>query len=174
MCIRDRIGSELPGITRAVVAASDFVVNNILLLIVVIAVVVVGIKMFAGTPGGRDFFGKLSIKVPVLGKMNVKTACSTFARTLSTLLYSGVSMIDALEIVSRVMSNELYKKVLIVAKEEVAKGVPLSEPIANSGLFPPMVSHMTKIGEETGEVEDMLTRLADYYDEEVELSLIHI
>ena len=163
-----QIGSELPGITRAVVAASDFVVNNILLLIVVIAVVVVGIKMFAGTPGGRDFFGKLSIKVPVLGKMNVKTACSTFARTLSTLLYSGVSMIDALEIVSRVMSNELYKKVLIVAKEEVAKGVPLSEPIANSGLFPPMVSHMTKIGEETGEVEDMLTRLADYYDEEVE------
>lgn len=163
-----QLDSDLPAITKAVVAASDFVANNIILLAIIIAAVVVAIKMFSRTPNGREFFGKLAIKAPVFGKMNVKTSCSTFARTLSTLLYSGVSMINALEIVSRVLSNELYKKALLVAKEEVAKGIPLSEPIANSGLFPPMVSHMTKIGEETGEVEDMLNRLANYYDEEVE------
>ncbi|WP_075718186.1 type II secretion system F family protein [Roseburia sp. 499] len=164
----EQLGSELPGITRAVVAASDFVVNNFILILVVIAALVIGIKIFAKTENGKDFFGNLAIKVPVMGKLNVKTACSNFARTLSTLLYSGVPMIDALEIVSRVLSNSLYKKALLHAKEEVAKGVPLSEPIASSGLFPPMVSHMTKIGEETGDVEEMLNRLADYYDEEVQ------
>lgn len=164
----EQLGSELPGITKAVVAASDFVVNNFILILVVIASLVIGIKIFAKTEKGKDFFGNLAIKVPVMGKLNVKTACSNFARTLSTLLYSGVPMIDALEIVSRVLSNSLYKKALLHAKEEVAKGVPLSEPIASSGLFPPMVSHMTKIGEETGDVEEMLNRLADYYDEEVQ------
>lgn len=166
----DQIGSELPGITKAVVAASNFVINNVILIILVIAAVIVAIRLFKKTENGKEFFGKLAIKMPVLGNMNVKTACSTFSRTLSTLLYSGVSMIDALEIVSRVLSNELYKRAVLHAKEEVAKGVPLSEPIANSGLFPPMVSHMTKIGEETGDIEDMLTRLADYYDEEVEMA----
>lgn len=163
-----QLGSELPAITKMVVAASDFVSHNIIIIIVVIAAIVIAVKIYSGTPSGKLLFGKLSIKIPVLGKMNVKTACSTFARTMSTLLYSGVSMIDALEIVSRVLSNELYKRAMTVAREEVAKGIPLSEPLANSGLFPPMVSHMTKIGEETGEVEDMLTRLANYYDEEVE------
>lgn len=166
----DQMGSELPGITKAVVAASDFVMNNVILILLVIVAVIVAIRIFKQTETGREFFGKLAIKVPVLGNMNIKTACSTFSRTLSTLLYSGVSMIDALEIVSRVLSNELYKKAVLHAKEEVAKGVPLSEPIATSGLFPPMVSHMAKIGEETGDIEDMLTRLADYYDEEVEMA----
>lgn len=166
----DQIGSELPGITKAVVAASNFVINNAIWIILVIAAVIVAIRMFKKTENGKELFGKLAIKMPVLGKMNVKTACSTFSRTLSTLLYSGVSMIDALEIVSKVLSNELYKRAVLHAKEEVAKGVPLSEPIANSGLFPPMVSHMTKIGEETGDIEEMLTRLADYYDEEVEMA----
>lgn len=164
----EQLGTELPAITRAVVAVSDFVVNNFILILLVVVALVIGIKIFSATENGKEFFGKLSIKIPVLGKLNVKSACSTFARTLSTLLYSGVPMIDALEIVSRVLSNSLYKKALIHAKEEVTKGVPLSEPIETSGLFPPMVSHMTRIGEETGDVEEMLTRLADYYDEEVE------
>lgn len=166
----DQIGSELPGITKAVVAASNFVINNVIWIILVIVAVIVAIRMFKKTENGKELFGKLAIKMPVLGNMNVKTACSTFSRTLSTLLYSGVSMIDALEIVSKVLSNELYKRAVLHAREEVAKGVPLSEPIATSGLFPPMVSHMTKIGEETGDIEEMLTRLADYYDEEVEMA----
>ena len=93
-----------------------------------------------------------------------------FARTLSTLLYSGLPMVEALEIVAGTMTNALYRDALREAKEEVIKGVPLSEPIEKSGLFPPMVTHMTKIGEETGEIEEMLTRLSSYYDEEVEMA----
>ena len=79
-------------------------------------------------------------------------------------------MIEALAITANTMTNYIYKRVIIKAKEEVAKGVPLSEPIIDCGLFPPMVGHMTKIGEETGDLEGMLNRLADYYDEEVEMT----
>lgn len=79
-------------------------------------------------------------------------------------------MVEALEIVASTLPNALYRDALRDAKEEVTKGVPLSEPIANSGLYPPMVSHMIKIGEETGEIEEMLIRLAGYYDEEVEMT----
>jgi type IV pilus assembly protein PilC len=79
-------------------------------------------------------------------------------------------MMDALAITAGTMGNYIYKRALLEAKEEVAKGVPLSEPITESGLFPPMVGHMTRIGEETGDIEGMLNRLADYYDEEVEMT----
>ena len=108
--------------------------------------------------------------MPIFGKLNIKTEASMFARTLSTLLYSGLPMVEALEIVAGTMTNALYRDALREAKEEVIKGVPLSEPIEKSGLFPPMVTHMTKIGEETGEIEEMLTRLSSYYDEEVEMA----
>ena len=102
--------------------------------------------------------------------MNTKSAAANFARTLSTLVYSGLPMIEALAITANTISNYVYKMALLGAKEEVAKGVPLSEPIAASGLFPPMVSHMISIGEETGDLEGMLSKLADYYDEEVEMA----
>lgn len=166
----EQMGTELPLITKMVVVASDFVKGNFIIILIIVVAVILGIRIFARTENGKEFFGMLAIKAPVFGKLTTKSACSTFARTLSTLLYSGLPMLDALEIVSRVLSNVLYKKALQHAKEEVAKGVPLSEPIETSGLFPPMVSHMTKIGEETGDVEDMLSRLADYYDEEVEMA----
>ena len=110
------------------------------------------------------------MKMPVLGKLNIKSASANYARTLSTLVYSGLPMIEALGITAGTMTNYWYMKALEKARDEVAKGVPLSEPITSSGLFPPMVSHMTKIGEETGDLEGMLTRLADYYDEEVEMA----
>ena len=146
------LGTELPGITKAVVAMSDFVTGYWYIVIAVIAAI------------------NLARKVPVFGKLNIKTAASNYARTLSTLVYSGLPMIEALGITADTMKNALYKKALKNAREEVSKGVPLSEPITACGLFPPMVSHMTRIGEETGDLEGMLTRLADYYDEEVELA----
>jgi type IV pilus assembly protein PilC len=89
---------------------------------------------------------------------------------LSTLIYSGLPMMEALAITANTMGNYIYKEGLLKAKEEVAKGVPLSEPIIASELYPPMVGHMTRIGEETGDLEGMLNRLADYYDEEVEMT----
>ena len=106
----------------------------------------------------------------MFGNLVVKTASSNFARTLSTLIYSGLPMIEALAITANTMTNYWYKQALQEAKDEVAKGVPLSEPIIASGLFPPMVGHMTKIGEETGDLEGMLNRMSEYYDEEVEMA----
>ena len=164
------LGTELPGITKAVVAMSDFVTGYWYIVIAVIAAIVIAIKLYKQTDSGQMFFGNLARKVPVFGKLNIKTAASNYARTLSTLVYSGLPMIEALGITADTMKNALYKKALKSAREEVSKGVPLSEPITACGLFPPMVSHMTRIGEETGDLEGMLTRLADYYDEEVELA----
>jgi len=164
------LGTELPGITKAVVAMSDFVTGYWYIVIAVIAAIVIAIKLYKQTDSGQMFFGNLARKLPVFGKLNIKTAASNYARTLSTLVYSGLPMIEALGITADTMKNALYKKALKNAREEVSKGVPLSEPITACGLFPPMVSHMTRIGEETGDLEGMLTRLADYYDEEVELA----
>ena len=161
---------EMPKLTLAVIALSDFVKGNILLIVLGIILLVVGIKIFLGTETGQLVTSTLGIKIPALADFTIKTASSRFARTLSTLLASGIGMVDALEITSKTMSNVLFRKALLAAREDVLKGVPLSEPLKRSGLFPPMVVHMVAIGEETGDMEAMLEKLADYYDEEVELA----
>ena len=166
----EQLGGELPALTRAVVAVSDFIMHDWFWLIVILIGVGIAISVFKKTITGQIVFGTISRKLPVFGKMTIKQAASNYARTLSTLIYSGLPMMDALAITANTMSNYLYKQALNHAREEVAKGVSLSEPIVQSGMFPPMVGHMTKIGEETGDLEGMLSRLADYYDEEVEMA----
>ena len=99
-----------------------------------------------------------------------KCACAQFARTMSTLMAAGISTTECLDTVTKIINNIHYKNALQKAKEEVMKGIPLSEPPAASEVFPPMVYHMTGIGEETGNMEEMLNKLADYYDEEVEIT----
>ena len=164
------LGTSLPPITVMVVHMSNFIMHKWFIMIAVIVAVVVAIKAFKSTEEGQKIFGMLAIKAPVFGTLNIKTAASNYARTLSTLVYSGLPMIDALGITAGTMTNYMYRKALEKAKEDVSKGIPLSEPVAASGLFPPMVSHMTRIGEETGDLEGMLSKLADYYDEEVEMA----
>lgn len=93
------------------------------------------------------------------------------ARTLSTLMAAGVPLTEAVGIVSNTMQNIWYKEALLDVKDQITLGVPLSQPLETCGLFPPMVYHMTRIGEESGNTEDMLTKLADYYDEEVEMAV---
>lgn len=166
----NQMDAELPAITRVVVAMSDFLMKYWYMLALVVVAIVVGINIFKKTETGQIFFGSISRKVPIFGKLTVKTAASQFARTLSTLIYAGLPMIEALVITSNTMGNYLFKRALLEAKEDVAKGIPLSEPLERCGLFPPMVTHMTRIGEETGDLENMLNRLADYYDEEVEMA----
>lgn len=166
----NQLGTELPWITKMMVTLSDGIINNWLIIILVVGVATGGIIAFKKTVPGQIFFGTLSRKMPIFGELTIKSAASNFSRTLSTLVYSGLPMIDALGITAGTMSNYLYKEAVKNAKEEVAKGIQLSEPIESCGLFPPMVSHMTRIGEETGDLEGMLTKLADYYDEEVEMT----
>jgi type IV pilus assembly protein PilC len=161
---------EMPKSTLIVKAMSDFMVQRWYIIFGAIAILVLLIQIFRNSYKGKMFFAKLSLKLPIFGKLTIKSACSRFTRTLSTLLAAGIPLMDAIDITTRTMDNLVIKKILNDAKEEVARGVPFSVPLMSSGVFPPMVYHMTKIGEETGNIESMLTKIADYYDEEVEVS----
>lgn len=164
----DDLGTELPGITVAVMAASEFVQAWWFVLIPGIVGVILAVMAFSKTDAGKHLFGKLAIKIPVVKELTVKTASSQMARTLSTLLGAGVPLIEAVEIVSNVLTNVWFKEAMMDAKDQIMMGVPLSQPLETCGLYPPMVYHMVGIGEEVGNTEEMLTKLAEYYDEEVE------
>ena len=166
----DDLGTELPKITQMVVAASDFIIGYWFILLPVIIAIVFGLKTYFKTDSGQLLWSTFQLKVPAIKNLVIKSACSSLARTLSTLLAAGVGLTDAVGIVSDTMTNVLVRDALRFSRDEVMKGVPLSEPIEDSGLFPPMLYHMMRIGEEAGNSEEMLTKLADYYDEEVEMA----
>ncbi|MGN8755800.1 type II secretion system F family protein [Blautia sp. HCP3S3_C4] len=161
---------EMPAITMFVMNSSKWMTSHWYVLLAIIVGVVAAYKLIYRTTQGRLTIDRIKMKMPLFGKLTVKTACSQFARTMSTLLMSGISTIDALETTSKIVNNIHYSNAMLKAREEVMKGVPLSEPLEASGIFPPMVYHMTGIGEETGNVEEMLEKMADYYDEEVEMT----
>lgn len=161
---------EMPAITMFVMNSSKWMTSHWYVVLAIIVGVVVAYKLIYRTTQGRLTIDRIKMKMPLFGKLTVKTACSQFARTMSTLLMSGISTIDALETTSKIVNNIHYTNAMLKAREEVMKGVPLSEPLEASGIFPPMVYHMTGIGEETGNVEEMLEKMADYYDEEVEMT----
>ena len=162
------MGTKLPLATRMMVAASNFIIHKWYILIIVVAAIVFGCKAFKKSSVGEQFFSNIAIKAPVFGNLTIKSACSRFARTMSTLMASGISMIDAVEQVAKMMDNKIIRDGLMDAKTQVAKGIPLSKPLNDMEVLPPMLSAMTKIGEETGDIEEMLSKVADYYDEEVE------
>ena len=157
---------DMPTYTLAVMGFSDFLIANWIQIVIVIA----GIKIYAVTPMGKRVFGQLKLKAPIFGKLNTKTACSRFARTMSTLLAAGMSVVEALSITSKVIGNVVYEDTLADTQEKVKGGQPLSRPLRTSGIFPPMIVHMVGIGEETGNLEEMLDNVADYYDEEVTMA----
>lgn len=166
----EELGTDLPAITKNVVAVSDFLIHYWFVLVPLIIAAVAGIRYFLKTPTGQLTIGRLALKVPIVKNLTVKFACTQMARTLSTLLSSGVSMVEAVDIVAKTMQNVLFRDALFNARDEIIKGVPLSQPLEQSNLFPPMLYHMVRIGEESGNTEEMLDKLADYYDEEVELA----
>lgn len=167
----EELGTELPGITKAVVAMSTFIQNYWFIIVPVVAITVFAIKTWAKTNSGKHVVGKLALKIPAIKNMVVKSASAQMARTLSTLLTAGVPLIEAVDIVSDTMTNIWFKEALKEAVEQIVIGVPLSQPLQTCGLFPPMVYHMIRIGEEAGSTEEMLNKLADYYEEEVEMAV---
>ncbi|MCQ2523523.1 MAG: type II secretion system F family protein [Lachnospiraceae bacterium] len=167
----NQMDAKLPGITLFVKAQSDFMVKYWFIVIPVIIGVVAGIKMWSTTSSGKYVLHAIKLKIPALSNLEVKQSASMMARTLSTLMAAGVPLVEAVEIVSGTMTNVYFRDALENAKEEIMIGQPLSRPLEECGLFPPMVYHMLKIGEETGDTEGMLTKLADYYDEEVEMAV---
>ncbi|MGN6715335.1 type II secretion system F family protein [Anaerocolumna jejuensis] len=160
--------TQLPAITQFVVRISSFMVRKWWLLVILIALAAGGIMALRKNPSGAEVLGKLALRTPLFGSLIIKSSSSGLARTLSTMITAGIPLIDALQITARTMDNIIVKRCLMNASEEVARGVPLSKPLEYSKIFPPMVYHMISIGEETGNMESMLDRVADYYDEEVE------
>lgn len=164
----DGIDAQMPKITMVIVHISDFFVGFWWLILLVVAALFALFVAFKSSSKGRMIIDTLALRIPVLGGLQKKKACARLGRTLCTLLAAGVPMIDALDITARSMDNIHYKNAMKEAKEQVARGVQLSRPLKTSGLFPPMVVHMTSIGEETGNIESMLENVAGYYEEDVQ------
>lgn len=165
----EEMDSEIPASTQTLVNMSKFMTENWYWILAGIAILVFVLRWFRTTPQGKVFFSKVAIQLPIFGKFNRKSASANFSRTLSTLVSSGIPMVVAIEITSKTMKNEIYRQALLHAKEEVERGVALSQELEKAKIFPPMVYHMTRIGEETGNLEEMLIKVADYYEEEVEV-----
>ncbi len=161
------LGSELPWATQFLVNFSNFLRDKWLIVVAVIAAIVFGLIAFGKTDGGSLLYSKIAIKAPIFGQLTIKSAAATFSRTLSTLLASGIPLIDAIEQVAKMNNNRIIREGLLDAKVQVAKGVPLSKPIRDMELFPTMLPQMIKIGEETGNIEEMVDKVADYYEMEV-------
>ncbi len=167
----EELGTELPWITMMVVHMSNFIQSFWYIIIPALIAVVYALRVWAKTYSGKHVLGRLQLKIPAIKNLVVKSASSQMARTLSTLLAAGVPLVEAVDIVADTMTNIWYKEALKEAVSQIMIGVPLSQPLQTSGLFPPMVYHMIHIGEEVGSTEEMLNKLADYYEEEVEMAV---
>ena len=163
----DDLGSELPAATQMLVNLSNFLQHKWYILVIIVAAIVFGLKAFGKTEPGSLMYAKIGIKFPLFGNLTIKSAAATFSRTMATLMASGISLIDAVEQVAKMINNRIIREALLDAKTQIAKGVPLSKPLCDCGIFPPMLPQMTKIGEETGNIEDMMDKVADYYEMEV-------
>lgn len=167
----DSSGAELPAATRFLIGLSSFMSNHFIMVIGILIAIVVGIIVYSKTESGIYFFAKLKISFPLIKDLNRKMIVSRFTRTLSTLLASGVSLVESLPIVSAVLNNVIAEDEVLKIRERVVKGEGLSTPIEDCELFPPMLSSMVRIGEESGALDDMLNKTADFYDEEVEQAI---
>lgn len=166
----EEMGSELPFMTKMVMALSNFLIHKWYILIIAVVLIVVGLKLAGKTEGGKAVFGNMAMKAPIFGVLNVKSYSAKFARTLSTLVTSGLALSASLEITAKAMSNIHFKRAVEKSKSEIEQGVNLSIPIKNAGIFPSMVPNMIAIGEQTGNIEEMLDKVADYYEEETEIA----
>ena len=161
------LGSQLPAMTQMLVNLSEFLKTKWYIVVAVVVALVFGFRAFGKTEPGSLLYAKIALKFPLFGNLVVKSSAATFARTMSTLMASGISLIDAVEQVAKMINNRIIREALLDAKVQVSKGVPLSKPLRDCGLFPPMLPQMTRIGEETGNIEDMMDKVADYYEMEV-------
>ena len=161
-------GDSLPAITQFVMSCSEFMQHSYLQLGIGIAAVVVAYKVIGRTKGGKFALDVLRLKVPVTGTLVKRTAISQVTRTLGTLLSSGVPILQSLMIVRDTTGNGVVVKALQTVHDAVKEGESMTDPLAASGVFPPMVVSMVQVGEETGALPDMLTRIANTYDDEVD------
>lgn len=160
--------AELPKITLGVMAVCEWFKSWWWVPLLVLVALIVGGVLFHRTDKGKHFFGWLARKTPVVGNLTVKTACATFCRTMEVLIGSGLTLTDSMDLAASNMGNIYYLEAIRDARALVAEGTPLRESLVRTGIFPPMVSNLVGVGEETGDLQSMMGKVADYYDEEVD------
>lgn len=165
------LGAELPGPTQVVLGISHFLRNNILGGFVLLIALFIFYRYYSRTPNGRLAVDKLKLKLPLIGSLIRKSAIARFTRTLGTLISSGVSILDALEITAKTSGNRVIQDAIRKSVVSIAEGETITQPLKESGVFPPMVCQMISVGERTGGLDDMLQKIADFYEEEVDAAV---
>ncbi|OIO38903.1 MAG: type II secretion system protein GspF [Candidatus Omnitrophica bacterium CG1_02_49_10] len=162
---------ELPLPTQILIGISDALIHNFWFGLIAIIAMIMGFLKVISTERGRFIFDKTILKLPVFGSLLRKVAVARFTRTFSALVKSGVPILTALDIVGKTSGNKVVEKSVLEARSNVKEGETISEPLRRSGVFPPMVVHMIAVGEKTGELEKMLSKIADFYDEQVDAAV---
>ena len=171
----EQLGGDLPMLTKMVVKASDIVRHQWFILFPAMGGGIWGLLRYKKTENGRRSWDRFRLRAPAgIGRVVLKVGMARFSRTLSTLVGSGVDIIRALEITGNTSGNSLIEDAVEDVKERVHQGVPIAVPLAENPLFPPMVAHMVRVGEETGELEKMLGKIADFYEDEVDASIANL
>ena len=166
------LGGELPMLTQWVVNASNFLKATWFIIFPALVIGIFGLKKFLKTDAGRKRWDRIKLKIPMkIGDVVLKVTMARFSRTLSTLVAAGVDIIKALEITGQTAGNWVVEEALDAVRAKVHEGVPIAQPLIENPVFPAMVSQMVKIGEETGELEKMLGKIADFYEDEVDASI---
>jgi type IV pilus assembly protein PilC len=166
--------TPLPLPTQILIGLSDFLQSYWYIFIGIVALLVFGITSYINSENGRRLYDGIKLKLPIIKGTTVKIVTSRFTRTLSTLMSSGIPLLRSMEVVSRVVNNKVVEDKLISGIEDIRRGVPLSRMIKDIEIFPPMVDSMVKIGEESGALDDILLKTADFYDEEVDTALTRL
>jgi type IV pilus assembly protein PilC len=161
-------GATLPLPTVIVLEASRFVREYLLVMIAIVIALVVGLRLYYQTPGGKRTIDGLLLRLPIFGSLIRKVAVAKFTRTLGTLVSSGVAILDGLDITARTAGNKVVEEAVLMARTTIAQGKTIAEPLQSSGVFPLMVTQMISVGEQTGALDRMLNKIADFFDEEVD------
>jgi len=162
---------ELPAMTQLLIAISNLLRHYLLFLVIGVIVIAVGLKQWHKTPQGALIIDRAVLKLPIFGDLLRKVAISRFSRTLATLIQSGVPILESLEIVGKTIGNRLLELVVEDVKTSVREGESLAAPLSKSGVFPPMVTRMIGIGEKAGQMEKMLLKIAEFYDDQVDAAV---
>ncbi len=165
------LGSEMPFLTRMVIGASNFVADYIFFMVLVGIFAGVAISRWYKTPHGRRFIDTAMLKIPVVGMLLRKIAVARFCRTLGTLTASGVPILDGLEITAKTAGNAVIEDAVMSVRKSVEEGKTISEPLAQTKVFPSMVVQMINVGEQTGALDQMLSKIADFYEDEVDTAV---
>lgn len=165
------LGGELPALTQFVVDLSSFLRNYIIYILAMIVAIYFAFVKFRSTEKGRILVDKTLLGLPVFGSLLKKSAIANFSRTLGTMTTSGVPILDGLGIVSSTSGNKVIEKAILDTKVSISEGKTIAEPLAKTGIFPPMVTQMISVGESTGALDTMLEKIADFYEDEVDAAV---